>query len=169
MWIPVTFLGGAVVWDKKSSSFWHVKLLSDYNWHQSSSTRQQQAEAWGSSLLIHPWNLLKKNKSGWHLKLLFSRRCAMKSLKTNPKPRGPYCIPESCVGRGPPVASLLRDGRSNTAAVTSSYTLVLRLRQMGIGMCLILDGPLSALEFCVSHVLHGPSSCVARLSWAQPG
>lgn len=44
------------------------------------------------------------------------------------KKRGPYCIPEICVVRGPPVADLLQEGRSNTAAVTLSYALALSLR-----------------------------------------
>lgn len=49
--------------------------------------------------------------------------------------RGPYCIPEICVVRGPPVADLLQEGRSNTAAVTLSYASALSLRT-GRRMCL---------------------------------
>lgn len=64
--------------------------------------------------------------------------------------RGPYCIPEICVVRGPPVADLLQEGRSNTAAVTLSYALALNLR-MGIGMRLILHS-ISPVDFSVvSH------------------
>lgn len=61
--------------------------------------------------------------------------------------RGPYCIPEICVVRGPPVADLLQEGRSNTAAVTLSYALALNLR-MGIGMRLILHS-ISPVDFSV--------------------
>lgn len=66
------------------------------------------------------------------------------------KKRGPYCIPEICVVRGPPVADLLQEGRSNTAAVTSSYALALNL-QSGIGMHVILHST-SPVDFSVvSH------------------
>lgn len=63
------------------------------------------------------------------------------------KKEGPVASQRSVV-RGPPVADLLQEGRSNTAAVTLSYASTLSL-QPGIGMHLILHST-SSVDFSVA-------------------
>lgn len=53
--------------------------------------------------------------------------------------------------RGPPVANLLQEGRSNTAALTLSYASALSL-QPGVGMHLILHSTSSVDFSVVSHL-----------------
>lgn len=65
------------------------------------------------------------------------------------KKEGPFASQRSVV-RGPPVADLLQEGRSNTAAVTLSYASALSL-QPGIGMHLILHSTSSVDLNVVSH------------------